>query len=85
MKVLLDTHVWLWWITEPEKLADGAAAAMEEGRNEILFSVASSWTMNGVTCSACSRLNSGKRGASDIARDSENGYSSDPGPGVANP
>ena len=43
MRLLLDTHVWLWWITEPERLSAGAAAAVEDGGNELLLSVASSW------------------------------------------
>ena len=43
MKLLLDTHVWLWWVTAPERLGPGAAAAMQDPRNELLFSVASSW------------------------------------------
>lgn len=43
MKVLLDTHVWLHWICEPEKLPPKARSIMESGDNELLFSVASSW------------------------------------------
>lgn len=43
MRVLLDTHVWLRWICEPEKLPPKALALMESGENELLFSVASSW------------------------------------------
>lgn len=43
MKVLLDTHVWLWWISEPERLPRRVVALMEDSGNEILWSVASSW------------------------------------------
>ena len=43
MKVLLDTHVWLRWITEPEGLPAKAASILERRENEVLFSVASSW------------------------------------------
>ena len=43
MKLLLDTHVWLWWLTEPEKLTAEATAMMQDGSNELLLSVASSW------------------------------------------
>lgn len=43
MKVLLDTHVWLWWITEPERLPQTLAVAIEDPANEPLLSVASSW------------------------------------------
>jgi PIN domain nuclease of toxin-antitoxin system len=43
VKVLLDTHVWLWWVTEPERIPHSALSIIEDGRNEILLSVASSW------------------------------------------
>lgn len=43
MKILLDTHVWLWWLSEPERLPSRIRQAIEEGSNEILISVASSW------------------------------------------
>jgi PIN domain nuclease of toxin-antitoxin system len=43
MKFLIDTHVWLWWLLAPERLAPGALAAIEDGDNQPLLSVASSW------------------------------------------
>lgn len=43
MKILLDTHVWLWWLTEPERLPEALAAVIEHGANQPLLSVASSW------------------------------------------
>ena len=43
MKILLDTHCWLWWITTPEKLTFGARQYIEDGHNEIFLSAASSW------------------------------------------
>ena len=43
MKVLLDTHVWLWMQAEPEKLGLLALELIEEERNELLFSAASVW------------------------------------------
>jgi PIN domain nuclease of toxin-antitoxin system len=43
MRILLDTHVWLWWLSEPEQLPPRIRQAIEEGSNEILISVASSW------------------------------------------
>ncbi|HEX9643562.1 MAG TPA: type II toxin-antitoxin system VapC family toxin [Acidimicrobiia bacterium] len=42
MRVLLDTHAWLWMLTEPERLGD-ALAIVEDARNELLLSAASSW------------------------------------------
>ncbi|MCC5840755.1 MAG: type II toxin-antitoxin system VapC family toxin [Opitutales bacterium] len=43
MKILLDTHVWLWWLTEPERLPAGIQAALEDGENALYLSVVTSW------------------------------------------
>ena len=43
MSLLLDTHVFLWWNTEPEKLSKRAYDAIENGEREIYFSAASAW------------------------------------------
>ncbi len=40
---MLDTHTWLWWITEPERVPRRASSVIESGDNEVLISVASSW------------------------------------------
>ena len=45
MKLLLDTQVWLWWNTAPERLASGAIRQIENPRNDIFLSVASVWEM----------------------------------------
>ena len=45
MKVLLDTHVWLWWNTEPERLATTARRQIGDARNEVFLSAASIWEM----------------------------------------
>lgn len=42
MKALLDTHVWLWMLTDPSRLGD-QRSVIEDGRNELLLSAASSW------------------------------------------
>lgn len=44
MKLLLDTHVFLWLVTEPERLGDGLPM-VEDPRTELLVSAASSWEM----------------------------------------
>ncbi len=43
--ILLDTHVWLWWISNPERLADAAAQAIETAvkENGIVISSISTW------------------------------------------
>jgi PIN domain nuclease of toxin-antitoxin system len=42
VRILLDTHIFLWLQTEPEKLGDQLALVEDEG-NDLLFSAASSW------------------------------------------
>jgi PIN domain nuclease of toxin-antitoxin system len=43
MRVLLDTHTFLWGIAEPTKLSATAYKIMEDGDNEIMVSAASAW------------------------------------------
>lgn len=42
MKILLDTHIFLWLQTEPERLG-AHLALVEDRRNTLLVSAASSW------------------------------------------
>ena len=43
MKVLIDTHTFLWWNTEDPQLSARAREIIADGRNEVLFSAASAW------------------------------------------
>lgn len=43
MRVLLDTHAFLWAITAPERLSRRARRVTEDEGNEVLVSVASVW------------------------------------------
>jgi len=45
LKLLLDTHVWLWWNTEPERLATVARRQIGDPRNEVFLSAATVWEM----------------------------------------
>jgi PIN domain nuclease of toxin-antitoxin system len=45
MKLLLDTHIFIWWADEPEKLSPAALFALEDEANELILSVASVWEM----------------------------------------
>ena len=45
MKVLIDTHVFIWYVQNSEKLIDSATRLINDSRNEILFSTASIWEM----------------------------------------
>ncbi len=43
MKLLLDTQCFLWWFSEPERLAERAIAHITDERNELWLSVVSIW------------------------------------------
>ena len=43
MNFLLDTHAFLWWITNNPRLSLRAAASLRDLGNTIYFSVASAW------------------------------------------
>ena len=43
MKLLLDTHVWIWSLIEPARLTDGVRAALESEHNELWLSPISTW------------------------------------------
>jgi PIN domain nuclease of toxin-antitoxin system len=45
MKLLLDTHTFIWWDSEPAKLSPTVLTLCQDGANTILFSVASVWEM----------------------------------------
>jgi PIN domain nuclease of toxin-antitoxin system len=43
MRLLLDTHVLLWALSEPDRLSDAARTAVVDPDNEVLASVVSAW------------------------------------------
>lgn len=43
MKALLDTHTFLWWITDNPMLSDHVRNLIGDGRNELFLSSASGW------------------------------------------
>ena len=43
MRLLLDTHAFLWWVTADEKLSAKARRAIADMGNEIFVSAASAW------------------------------------------
>jgi PIN domain nuclease of toxin-antitoxin system len=45
MKLLLDTHAFIWWATEPEKLSMQALALCQDKTSSLMLSVASVWEM----------------------------------------
>lgn len=45
MKVLLDTHILLWWMTGSPQLAESAALLIADTSNTIFVSAASVWEL----------------------------------------
>jgi len=43
MKLLLDTHTFIWLDTAPDKLSPAAFAACEDPNNQLYLSVISAW------------------------------------------
>lgn len=43
MRVLLDTHAFLWWIANSSELSDVARKIIADERNEPIFSAVSGW------------------------------------------
>lgn len=45
MKVLLDTHAFLWWVLDDPRLSKRARAAIGDPKSDVFFSVASAWEL----------------------------------------
>lgn len=43
MKILLDTHALLWWVTDDQSLSATVGAIIDDSTSEILVSAASAW------------------------------------------
>ena len=46
MRVLLDTHVFLWWVTDEPRMSEPATEAIANPDNEILMSPVSGWEIS---------------------------------------
>ena len=46
MRLVLDTHVWIWWIAEPERLSEQAVRMIESSENQVFISTASAWEIS---------------------------------------
>lgn len=42
---LLDTHVVLWWLAQPERLTQRARTVIADGHNRVFVSAAAVWEM----------------------------------------
>ena len=45
MRLLLDTHIFIWWADEPERLGERLLDALLDIENELILSVVSLWEM----------------------------------------
>ena len=46
MRLLLDTEIWLWSLTAPERMSDDARLAVEDSANDLFLSAASAWEIS---------------------------------------
>ena len=45
MRILLDTHIFVWWDDEPERLSKRAFDLCSDSNNTLILSVASVWEL----------------------------------------
>lgn len=43
MRYLIDTHVLLWWLFEAERLSQQARETIQDRKNQLVWSAASTW------------------------------------------
>ena len=65
MRLLLDTHAFLWWLTDSPRLSEPARQAIADETNDILVSAASAWEIT--TKHRLGRLPNAEVVASDVA------------------
>lgn len=46
MRLLLDTQIWLWMLTEPERMRSDAVGVLEDTKNERWISLGSYWEIS---------------------------------------
>ena len=45
MRLLLDAHAFLWWVTDSSRLSDEARGAISEPANDIAIGIGSLWEL----------------------------------------
>ena len=65
MRLLLDTHAFIWWIAGSERLPQSARSAISDEANEKFVSAASAWEIT--TKHRLGRLPNAEAVASDVA------------------
>lgn len=69
MRILLDTHAWLWWLAGDRQLSKKARSAIADEDNEVWISAASAWEV--ATKYRLGRLGGAEVLALDFARQVE--------------
>ncbi len=46
MRALLDTHAFLWWISDDPRLSEKAREIIADGHNDLFYSAASGWEIS---------------------------------------
>ena len=64
MRVLLDTHAFLWWLTDSKRLSGAANRVIADEMNDIAVSAASAWEI--ATKHRLGRLPEGEAVVDDI-------------------
>ena len=45
MKLLLDTHIWIWMVLNPTRLSRRVASALNDSENQLWISPISVWEL----------------------------------------
>jgi PIN domain nuclease of toxin-antitoxin system len=45
MRLLLDTHAFVWWVTDSPRLTSAARAAIADGGNDVLVGIGALWEL----------------------------------------
>jgi PIN domain nuclease of toxin-antitoxin system len=43
LRLLLDTHCWLWMVGEPQRLSESSRQLLRDPESDLFFSAASAW------------------------------------------
>ena len=65
MRLLLDTHAFLWWLAGSERLSRAARRAIDDDANDVIVSAASAWEI--ATKHRLGKLPGAAKVAADVA------------------
>jgi PIN domain nuclease of toxin-antitoxin system len=72
MKLILDTHTFIWWATSADKLSSNVLALLNNADNQLILSLASVWEMQ-IKCQI-GKLQLGKSVPTLVANQQENNH-----------